>query len=480
MDGPRIFICHSSKDQSVAEAICAALEARGFRCWIACRDVAAGANYQEAVVGALRASRLMILVFTGNANNSDEIKKELSLAGRHHASVIPVRAEDVAPNDALTYELATRQWIDLFSGWDRGIERLSEQILRTLGTVPGRTTQQPFHAFFSGKEKSRYPLAIALSIVVVLAGAYLLWPFAKMQTAPAPQVTLQAIDDREWAEAASSGSLQPIKLYLDHFPKGIHVADAQRALKKADEGAWGDAMDIATTASFNEYLSRFPDGAHAAQAGARIAELERQVVDDKAWSTALISGSRAAFEEYLKAHPSGIHVAEASARISEINSSRAALCKARFPTALSAVPPANTLACKQVVLVLDGTCAPGSIKRVVAGCSEQNIPMQTFCQGCDPSFGRFGINFSAVTQTVAEQMKLPQASGVLIRTVSENGKAKLAGIRVGDVILKMDGKELKEQDDMYRILSATPDGKKIDVLIIRDGKELTLPVTLGP
>jgi serine protease Do len=39
--------------------------------------------------------------------------------------------------------------------------------------------------------------------------------------------------------------------------------------------------------------------------------------------------------------------------------------------------------------------------------------------------------------------------------------------------------ELKEHDDLYRILAATPAGKKVDVVIIRDGKELTLPVTLG-
>jgi hypothetical protein len=484
MDGPTIFICYSSKDQRVAETICGALEARGFRCWIACRDVAPGENYQEAIVGALRASRLMVLVFTGNANNSDEIKKELSLAGRHHASVIPVRAEDVAPNDALTYELATRQWIDLFSGWDKGIERLSEQIWRSLGTVPNRTGRQPFQAFsaVSGKERSRYPLAIALSTVAistVVAGSYLLSPFAKTQTAPAPQVTLQAIDDREWIEAASSGSIQPIKLYLDHFPKGRHVADAQRALKKADEDAWGDATDIATVASFNEYLSRFPDGAHAAQVAARIAELERQALDDKAWSTALISASREAFDEYLKAYPSGIHVAEAFGRISKINASRDALCRVRYPGALSAVPAPNTLSCKQVVVVLDGTCEPGAIKRLVEGCGEQDTPRQTFCVACDPSFGRFGINFSVVTQDIANRMNLPQARGILLTTVSEKGAAGSAGIRPGDVVVMMDGKELKENDDLYRILSATPSGKKIDVVIIRDGKELTLPVILA-
>src|SRR5882724_765933 len=123
-----IFISYSSKDQKIAETICRALEARSYDCWIAARDVGPGENFQEAIVKALRSARLMILVFTSNANNSDEIKKEVVLAGRHHVTVVPVRVEDVVPNDALAYEFATRQWIDLFTDWEREIERLVSQI----------------------------------------------------------------------------------------------------------------------------------------------------------------------------------------------------------------------------------------------------------------------------------------------------------------------------------------------------------------
>src|SRR5271170_8034589 len=123
-----IFISYSSKDQDIAETICKALESRGQNCWISCRDVRAGDNFQEAIVRALRAARVMLLVFTSNANNSDEIKKELVLAGRHRVTVLPVRVEDVAPNDAFAYEFATRQWIDLFKDWEREIDRLGKQI----------------------------------------------------------------------------------------------------------------------------------------------------------------------------------------------------------------------------------------------------------------------------------------------------------------------------------------------------------------
>jgi hypothetical protein len=123
-----IFISHSSLDREVARTLCDALEARGLHCWIAHRDVEAGENFQESIVKAIRAAGVMVLVFTKNANNSGEIKKEIALASQNELVVIPVRIDDVVPNDALSYELATRQWIDLFQDWERAIDRLTARI----------------------------------------------------------------------------------------------------------------------------------------------------------------------------------------------------------------------------------------------------------------------------------------------------------------------------------------------------------------
>jgi TPR repeat protein len=123
-----IFISYASADGQVAETLCDALQTRGYGCWIACRDVMPGENFQEAIVRAIRSAKIMLLVFTGNANNSDEIKKEVVLAGRYRVPVVPVRVEDVVPNDALAYEFATRQWIDLFKDWERSIDRLASLI----------------------------------------------------------------------------------------------------------------------------------------------------------------------------------------------------------------------------------------------------------------------------------------------------------------------------------------------------------------
>ena len=133
---PKIFITYSSKDQKVARTICTALENRGLNCWISARNVKPGQNYQEQIVRAIRASRVMVLVFTANANNSNEIKKELALASQNNLVVIPVRIEDVAPNEAFAYEFATRQWIDLFEDWEKSMAELVELIAAILNDPP--------------------------------------------------------------------------------------------------------------------------------------------------------------------------------------------------------------------------------------------------------------------------------------------------------------------------------------------------------
>ena len=128
-----VFISYATSDRKEALALCEAIERRGVKCWIACRDVRPGENYQEAIVKAIRAARAMVLVFSDRANNSDEIKKEMSLVSRFHVPMLALRIEDVEPSDAFAYELATRQWIDLFEDWDKSIDALIERVEQLAG-----------------------------------------------------------------------------------------------------------------------------------------------------------------------------------------------------------------------------------------------------------------------------------------------------------------------------------------------------------
>jgi TIR domain len=182
----KVFISHSSKDQKVARAICSALEHRGLPCWLAGRNVGPGNNFQESIVRAIRSAKVMVLVFSDNANDSAEIKKELALASQHRLVVIPARVEDVVPSEALAYELATRQWIDLFQDWEEAIERLAASIGTAVAIEPAETrgantTASGDTAAGSGRQASgtgartTSPAAFAvLSLNTNMLGAFLL------------------------------------------------------------------------------------------------------------------------------------------------------------------------------------------------------------------------------------------------------------------------------------------------------------------
>ncbi len=93
--------------------------------------------------------------------------------------------------------------------------------------------------------------------------------------------------------------------------------------------------------------------------------------------------------------------------------------------------------------------------------------------------GWLGVRIQNVDDAIAESLKLGKARGALVAVVDEKGPGKPAGMKAGDVILKFDGKDVTESRDLPKLVAATPVGKQVDVLVMRDGKELTLKVTLG-
>lgn len=134
-----IFISFASQDRKVATTLCSSLESRGFNCWISTRDILPGENFQTSIVQAIRRAKIMLLVFTANSNNSQEMTKELAIASQQKLIVIPLRVEDVAPSDAFAYEFATRQWIDLFADWEFAVDQLSQRIGNALSYQGSRS-----------------------------------------------------------------------------------------------------------------------------------------------------------------------------------------------------------------------------------------------------------------------------------------------------------------------------------------------------
>jgi serine protease Do len=93
--------------------------------------------------------------------------------------------------------------------------------------------------------------------------------------------------------------------------------------------------------------------------------------------------------------------------------------------------------------------------------------------------GWLGVRIQQVTDDIADNLNIKPTRGALIAGVIEEGPAKPAGLLSGDVIVKFDGKEIKEMRDLPRIVADTPVGKDVEVVIVRNGKEETKTVKLG-
>lgn len=92
--------------------------------------------------------------------------------------------------------------------------------------------------------------------------------------------------------------------------------------------------------------------------------------------------------------------------------------------------------------------------------------------------GWLGVRIQDVTPDIAESMGLAGAGGALVTDVPE-GPAEVAGIKSGDVITEFDGVKVNDTRELVRQVGATEVGKKVAVALMRDGKPVTVDLTLG-
>ena len=107
-----VFISHSTSNRPVANAVCAALESIGIRCWIAPRDVLPGRSYSGEITRAIQQSRAFVLIFSEHSNNSEQVLREVQLAANSRLHIVQFRIDPVSPSDDLEYYLSGPHWLD--------------------------------------------------------------------------------------------------------------------------------------------------------------------------------------------------------------------------------------------------------------------------------------------------------------------------------------------------------------------------------
>ncbi len=93
--------------------------------------------------------------------------------------------------------------------------------------------------------------------------------------------------------------------------------------------------------------------------------------------------------------------------------------------------------------------------------------------------GRIGVQIQPVTKEEAAGFGLDSARGALVNGVEKGGPASKAGVEVGDIILKADGRAVKSSNELPRIITAVRPGTKINLTVWRKGAQKELTVTVG-
>ncbi|MEO8010639.1 MAG: PDZ domain-containing protein, partial [Dokdonella sp.] len=79
----------------------------------------------------------------------------------------------------------------------------------------------------------------------------------------------------------------------------------------------------------------------------------------------------------------------------------------------------------------------------------------------------------------AKALGLPRSGGALVNNLSPGSAAEKGGVKVGDVILSFDGTEIVSSSDLPPVVGVTPPGTRSQLSVFRDGKTLSIPVTIA-
>lgn len=110
-----VFISHSSKDKEIADMVCNALESNGIKCWIAPRNIVAGADWSTSIINAISESKVFIVIFSENSAKSSQVPRELALAddnSLHSRVIIPYKIDDTELSAGFKYYLTTSHWVN--------------------------------------------------------------------------------------------------------------------------------------------------------------------------------------------------------------------------------------------------------------------------------------------------------------------------------------------------------------------------------
>jgi adenylate cyclase len=165
-----VFISYASRDATLADALCAALEREGVACWIAPRNVRPGDFYADAIVNAINSCPILVLVLSKNSVDSAHVLREVERASAKKRPVIAFRIDASPLPPGLEYFLSASQWIDSSDNRaDRHFPKLIDAIRSRIASAPSGDVNPALADRQQAKQKmNRLVATVAVAIVLTL------------------------------------------------------------------------------------------------------------------------------------------------------------------------------------------------------------------------------------------------------------------------------------------------------------------------
>jgi hypothetical protein len=139
-----VFISHGSENSEEANALCAFIESKGVKAWIAPRDVRPGIDYSEELQAAIETCAAFVVLVTDMANKSPYVRAETEMAFSCHKPIFPVRQADIKPAAGLALFLKIRHWTDAYGKHrDAAMARLALELQTVVGVVAPAPPPEP-------------------------------------------------------------------------------------------------------------------------------------------------------------------------------------------------------------------------------------------------------------------------------------------------------------------------------------------------
>jgi TIR domain/Hsp70 protein len=124
-----VFISYATADESTALELCELLELQSLSCWIAKRNIVPGTQWAHALVQAIDDCRVLLVLVSEAANDSDSVAREIDLAYLRRRPILPLRTAKVEPTRGMAFYLGSTHYLDAYP---KALAEYSNAIVRSV------------------------------------------------------------------------------------------------------------------------------------------------------------------------------------------------------------------------------------------------------------------------------------------------------------------------------------------------------------